>query len=265
MASGIASLRVFLSGTWLAYNALFDWVNPVGYLVSKILGPFTYLIFFVLLGISATGRSTAEYYIVGNAMVMAAISGFVAVTFAVENERNYGTLIYLVASPANRLAVFFGRALINVLDGATTVVICFAWGLILGLDLSRTNLVGLALAILVVTLSATGLGFLVGSIGYLTLNVLFIVNVIFFLLLLFSGANVPLDKLPEWMQAVSALLPLTRGIQAARLFVAGASLAEVWPALAGELAVGVAYGLAGFGVFRWFETQARRKGTLEGF
>lgn len=261
----IASLRVFLSGTWLAYNALFDWVNPAGYIVSKVLGPFTYLVFFVSLGISATGRNTAEFYIVGNAMVMASVSGFVALSLAIVNERSYGTLTYLVASPANRLAVFFGRALINILDGATTVVICFAWGLVLGLDLSRCNLPGLALAVLVVTFSTTGLGLLVGSASYVTLNVLFIVNTVFFLLLVFSGANVPLDKLPDWMQAFSSLLPLTRGIQAARLFVTGTPLAEVWPLLAGELVVGVTYALAGFAVFRWFETQARRRGTLEAF
>jgi ABC-2 type transport system permease protein len=261
----IASLRVFLNGTWLAYAALFDWVDPVSYMVNKVLGPFTYLAFFVLLGISATGRNTAEYYIVGNAIVMASISGFAAMSLAIVNERNYGTLVYLVGSPANRLAVFFGRALINILDGATTVVICFAWGMILGLDLSRCNLLGLALAILVVTLSSTGLGLLVGSVSYVTVNVLFIVNTVFFLLLVFSSANVPLEKLPDWMQAFSAMLPLTRGIQAARLFVTGTPLAEVWSLLAGELAVGVTYALAGFAVLHWFETQARRRGTLEAF
>ncbi|MCL4394020.1 MAG: ABC transporter permease [Chloroflexi bacterium] len=171
----IASLRVFLSGAWLAYNALFDWANPTGYVVSKILGPFTYLLFFVLLGVSATGRSSADFYIVGNALVMASLSSFAAVSLAIMNERSYGTLVYLIASPANRLAIFFGRALINILDGAASVVICFAWGLVLGLDLSRCNLPGLALAVLVVTISATGLGLLLGSASYITLNILFIV------------------------------------------------------------------------------------------
>jgi ABC-2 type transport system permease protein len=222
-------------------------------------------VFFVLLGESATGRNTAEFYIVGNAMVMASVTAFAALSLAVMNERAYGTLAYLIASPANRLAIFFGRAVINILDGATTVVICFAWGLVLGLDLSRCNLPGLALTILVVTVSATGLGLLVGSVSYITLNVLFIVNTVFFLLLVFSGANVPLDRLPDWMQAVSTVLPLTRGIQAARLFVTSAPLAEVWPLIAGEFVVGATYALAGFGVFRWFENQARSRGTLEAF
>jgi hypothetical protein len=39
----------------------------------------------------------------------------------------------------------------------------------------------------------------------------------------------------------------------------------VAPLLAGELGVGLAYGLVGFAVFSCFEFQARRRGTLEAF
>jgi ABC-2 type transport system permease protein len=56
-----------------------------------------------------------------------------------------------------------------------------------------------------------------------------------------------------------------RGIQAARLLIAGAPLAQAAPLLAGELAVGLAYALAGFAMFSWFEFQARRRGSLEAF
>jgi ABC-2 type transport system permease protein len=104
-----------------------------------------------------------------------------------------------------------------------------------------------------------------GSISLVALNVMFLNNTVFFLLYLLSGANVPLDEMPAWMQAVSTCLPLTRGIQSARLLMSGAPLIEVWPLLAGELAVGLAYMLVGFAFFRWFEYQARRRGTLEAF
>ncbi len=258
-----ADLRVFISGAWLAFVGLYEWLQPTEYVAAKIIAPFTYMVFFVLLGISATGRSTAEFYIVGNAIEMVSLSGFIAVTFAIVNERWLGTLTYLIASPANRLAVFLGRAFFNVFDGSLTVVICFAWGVVLGLDLSRANLPALALTILVVTISTSGLGFLVGSLGLMTPNVLFLVNVIFFLLLIFTGANIPLDKLDPWMKPVSAVLPLTRGIQSARLLVGGARLTEVLPLLGGELLVGIAYALAGYAVFRWFESQARTRGTFE--
>lgn len=262
----IAGVRIFLSGAWLSYTALFTWTQPTSYVASKILMPLSQILFFTYLGMSATGRGTAEFYIVGNALQVAALNGIYGVTMTVGRERNEGTLIYLVGSPANRLAIFLGRALFNILDGMLAVVLGFMWGvLLLGLDLSAANLPGLVLTILITTASTCGLGLLMGSISLVALHVMFVNNTVYFLLLLFSGANIALDKLPAWMQAVSSGLPLSRGIQSARLLVTGASLAEVWPLLAGELAVGLAYALVGFALFSWFESQARQRGTLEAF
>ena len=262
----IASLRIFVSGAWLAYIGLFRWTEPASYVASKVVMPLSQILFFTFLGVSATGRQTAEFYIVGNALQVAAINGIYGVTMTVGRERNEGTLIYLIGSPANRLVVFMGRATFNILDGMLAVVLGFMWGvLLLGLDLSTANLAGLSLTILVTTASTCGLGLLMGSVSLVALNVMFINNTVYFLLLLFSGANIPLATLPAWMQTVSAALPLTRGIRAGRLFVRGASLADVWPLLVGELAVGLAYALVGFVLFSWFETQARRRGPLEAF
>jgi len=261
----IASLRIFFSGAWLSHVALFHWAQPANYVVSKILAPLTYMLFLVCLGMSATGRDTAEFYIVGNALQLTAFNGIFGVTMTVGRERNMGTLIYLVGSPANRLAIFLGRAFFNVLDGMLGVVMGFIWGVLMGLDLSSANLPGLALTILITTISTCGLGLLMGSISLTALNVMFINNTVFFLLLIFSGANLPLEKMPAWMRVISNGLPLSRGIPSARLLVSGAPLAKVWPLLAGELAVGLVYALTGFVFFRWFEFQARRRGTLEAF
>jgi ABC-2 type transport system permease protein len=266
MQSLIASLRIFASGAWLAYIALFRWTEPTSYFASKVVMPLSQILFFTFLGVSATGRGSAEFYIVGNALQIAAVNGIYGVTMTVGRERDEGTLIYLVGSPANRLSIFLGRATFNILDGMLAVVLGFMWGVVLlGLDLSTANLPGLALTILLTTASTCGLGLLMGSISLVALEVMFVNNTVYFLLLLFSGANLPLDKLPGWMQTISAGLPLTRGIQAGRLLVNGASLSDAWPLLVGELVVGLVYAMAGFALFSWFEAQARRRGTLEAF
>jgi ABC-2 type transport system permease protein len=262
----IASLRIFFSGAWLAFVGLFHWTSPMNYLASKIVMPINSILFFTLLGTSATGVSNSDFYVIGNAMQVAAINGIYGVTMCVGNERDQGTLIYVLGTPANRFVTFVGRALFNVIDGIITVVLGFIWGVVLlGLDLSTANLPGLALAILVSTASTCGMGLLLGSVALVALNVMFINNTVYFLLLLFSGANLPLQSLPVWMQTLSSGLPLTRGIAAARLLVRGASLAEVAPLLLGELAVGLVYALLGFSLFSWFEFQAKRRGTLEAF
>jgi ABC-2 type transport system permease protein len=106
---------------------------------------------------------------------------------------------------------------------------------------------------------------LLGCLGLVTLNIMFINNLVYFLLLLFSGANLPITALPQWMQYISWSLPLTRGIAAARLIVDGASLAAVAPLLVGEFLIGVGYLVAGYVLFRIFEIEAKRRGTLEAF
>lgn len=83
------------------------------------------------------------------------------------------------------------------------------------------------------------------------------------MLLIFSGANVALDTLPNWMQVFSQFLPLTRGIASARLLIAGGSFAEVAPLLISEIGIGIIYGWLGYMLFKWFEIEAKRKGTLE--
>jgi ABC-type polysaccharide/polyol phosphate export permease len=94
---------------------------------------------------------------------------------------------------------------------------------------------------------------------------MFVNNTVFFLLLVFSGANVEISTLPPWAQTISMMLPLTRGIESARRIIAGESLRDVLPLLIAEFSIGVIYTTLGYTLFRWFETQAKRRGTLEAF
>lgn len=260
------NLRLFWQGAVLGYVALFHWMRPAQYAASKILMPLAQMFFFVYLGTFATGASNASFYIVGNSIQIAAVSGIFGVTMSIGGERNAGTLPYLFGTPANRLTVFLGRAFMNIIDGALGVVIAFVWGVVLlGLDLSHANLGALAVVIVITTVSTCGLGLLMGCLSLITVNVMFVNNFVYFLLLIFSGANVPISQLPAWIQAISYALPLTRGIAAGRLLVGGSTLASVTPLLWGELGVGLLYGVLGYLLFTIFEVEAKRRGTLEIF
>jgi len=260
------NLRLFWQGAILSYVALFHWMLPIQYTASKILMPLAQMFFFVYLGTFATGKDNATFYIVGNALQVTAVSGIFGMTMSIGGDRDSGTLGYIFGTHANRLVVFMGRAFMNIMDGALGVVIAFIWGVILmGLDLSNTNIPALALVVLITTISTCGLGLLMGCLALITVNVMFINNFVYFLLLLFSGANVPLSSLPAWMQAISFVLPLTRGIEAARALVGGASLVEISPLLWGELTVGLVYFVLGYFLFKAFEVIAKRRGTLEVF
>lgn len=264
MRSLVLNLRLFIESGRLSYIALFRWLRPTTYIASKLIMPFASILFFTFLGIEANGIGAASFFIIGNALQMTAVNGIYGVTMSIGGDRWEGTLPYLFGVPGNRLVFFFGRAFFHLLDGSFGVIFGLIFGaLLFGLDFSQTNFLGLAITILIATFSTAGFGLLLGAISLMTPHVFFINNAFYFLLLVFSGANIPLDAMPVWMRSISNFLPLTRGIAAARQAMDGASFAEIMPLLGGEIAVGLIYAFLGYFVFRYIEIQARRQGTLD--
>jgi ABC-2 type transport system permease protein len=260
----INNIRLFFQGALLSYVALFRWLRPTTYLASKVIMPLNQILFFTFLGTFATGESNTHFYVIGNAIQVAAISGIYGVTFSISGDRWEGTLSYLFGTPANRLTLFIGRAFMHVIDGMVGVLIGLGWGvLLLNLDLGQTDPAALGLTILITTFSTSGLGLLLGCLSLMTRNVMFVNNSVYFLLLVFSGANLPIEALPAWMQNISYALPLTRGIAASRQIIAGGDFASASSLILGEFLIGVMYVFLGYVFFRRFEIQAKRRGTLE--
>jgi ABC-2 type transport system permease protein len=258
--------RIFLRTCWFQYLAMFNWATPIGYVSYKLLLPISQILFMTELGTFATGRSNALYFALGNALQLTAINGIFGVISTVGNERQFGTLPILLASPANRLITFLGRAFVHVLDGMAGVVVGLALAIILfGLDLSHANLWLLAICVVTISLSTAGLGLMFGSLSLIMRDVFFIANAAYYLLLVFCGINIPVDRLPAWAQVISNALPLTRGVQAARDAVAGGAPGQVAGLLAGELAVGLVFAVIGYGLFIWLENRARRGGLQEAY
>jgi ABC-2 type transport system permease protein len=257
---------VFARSTYLQYVALFQWASVRGYVAYKVLLPVTQILFFVELGVYATGRQNALYFALGNALQLTANAGIFGVIATVANERQYGTLPVLLASPANRLVTFMSRAVVNVIDGILTVVAGLLVTIVLfGLDLQHANLALLGFCVVLISVTTAGLGLMFGSIGLVMRDAIVIANVVYYLMLIVCGINFPVSKLPAAIQMVSYSLPLTRGVEAAREAAAGASFAQVAALLGGELAVGVMWALGGYLLFRGLESWARRGGLQEAY
>jgi ABC-2 type transport system permease protein len=135
--------------------------------------------------------------------------------------------------------------------------------LLLNFHLGWSQIPPLALVLVVTVSSCTSFGLLLGSIGLRARDVFFISNLVYFLMLLFCGVNIPLDDLPGWMAAIGRGLPLTHGIEAAREIARGAPLGDVGGLIATEAAIGVVYAAVAFGLFRYFEYEGRRRASFE--
>ena len=257
------NLRLFFLGGVLSYRALFNWIRPVIYATTMLGSPLFQILFFAYLG-RFSGLRDDTFFVVGNAVQISAMSGIYAMTLTIANERHYGTLSPILATPANRLALFLGRAVPVVVNGVFVSAFGFAIGvLLLDFALTADELPALALVVAVTVFSCTGLGMLLGSFGLRARDVFFFSNLVYFLMLLVCGVNIPLDALPGWLEAVGRAVPLTHGIEAARAIVAGATLGDVGGLVWTELAIGATYTALAFGLFRFFEFDSRRRAALE--
>jgi ABC-2 type transport system permease protein len=257
------SLRVFFRGGVTSYRALFGWLNPWVAVPMFVIAPLFQLLFFAYLG-RATGVASDTSFVVGNALLAASLPGILGVGGSVTGERYAQTLGMLLTSPANRLALFLGRTLPAVVNGFAVSAFCLASGaLLLDVHIAASAVPGLVLVIVISAFSCSALGLCTGAVGLRVRDVVLVGWIFQPVLLLVSGANVPRDRLPDWLQAIGSGLPLTHGIRAARDLVAGQTLVESGRPLLVELTIGLAYAAAGVLLLRLFEFESRRTASLE--
>ncbi len=257
------SVRVFFIGGLLSYRALFGWLTPWVFIPSLIVAPIFQILLFAYIGRN-TGLESDEFYVVGNAIQYAAIPTVFAMTHTISGERYQNTLGIVLSSPAGRVSLFLGRSVPVVLNGVFVAAFSFCAGVaLLETSVPASAIPALALTITLCNLSCTGLGLVAAAIGLRVRDTAVLSNVIFGVLLVFTGANVALASLPPWMATLAAGFPLTHGIEAARRLADGAALADVTGLLGTEALVGAVYAVLGLALLRVAETIGRRRATLE--
>jgi ABC-2 type transport system permease protein len=259
----VSSLRVFFRGGVTSYRALFGWLNPWVAVPMFVIAPLFQLLFFAYLG-RATAVEDDAYFVVGNGLLAVALPGLVGTGGSVTGERTARTLGMLIVSPANRTALFLGRTLPAIVNGFAVSAFCLVSGaLLLDVHVAASAVPALALSIVVCAFSCSALGLCVGAVGLRARDVISFSWIFVPVLLLVSGANVPRERLPEWLQTIGSGLPLTHGIEAARDLVAGQTLGENGRMILLELVIGLVYAGVGILLLRLFELESRRTASLE--
>lgn len=260
----MSRLKVFFSSAIFSFRAQFSWLNPSMWLTMKFVLSLSQMAFFVFLGEFVRGPSAIPYIAIGNALQTVSWNTVFAVINITSHDKWDGTLPLVLATPASRLSLFVGRAMIHVLDGTLSVAISFALAAFLfGVDFGTADVLALTSAVILTAFAMTGYGLLIGGFAFYFRNPLVFANIFTFILLVFCGSNFPVQDLPQPLQLVSYIFPLTYGIEAARRAIAGATLISVSPLLGQELIVGFASMILGYIFFRSFEHIARKTGRLE--
>jgi ABC-2 type transport system permease protein len=259
------NLKVFLSSAVFSFRAQFDWLNPSMWLTMKLVLSLSQMAFFAFVGIFAGGTvSTVSFIVIGNAMQSLSWNTVFSVINITGHDKWDGTLPLVLATPAHRMPLFIGRAMIHVLDGLLSAAISFFFAaFIFGVNFAQTDILALTVVVILTSFTMSGFGLLIGGLSFFFRNPMVFANIFTFVLLIFCGVNFSIQNLPAAIQPVSYLFPLTYGVTAARNAISGANLIQISPTLALQLVVGFASMVIGFVLFRTFENNARKTGKME--
>jgi ABC-2 type transport system permease protein len=181
-------------------------------------------------------------------------------------ERWEGTIEYTFMSPSSRITHLLGMGFYAVVYGilqtALTLGVC---ALLFDLDLSNANYWGALLVLAVASVSLVGFGIVAAVLPLLSpekgQQVSYIVSSV---LLLVSGVYYNVSVLPNWMQAIATVSPVTYALDGSRAALQeGAGVAELWGSIWVLLVMGAVFVPLGIFVFHLGERYAKKTGKLK--
>lgn len=244
----------------------------VAYTIHIIRGPVFPALYYltVLLAYRAAGRSVVAgvdvegYLLVGTIGILLWSSNLWASGYAIEHERQEGTLLALLLTPASRSAVVLGYGLgdwaVWVLP-SVVVTGLLAWSF--GVDLVVRDPLAVLLATIGLLGSTLALGYALAGLFVLSRRANLLANFLQSPVYLLGGMVVPVSALPAPLDRFAAVFPISAGMEALRLaLLAGAGLDAIAPLLLELAALSAALLVVGFAGLRLVERAAKRGDEL---
>lgn len=222
------------------------------------------VIFFALIGTLLGSREAVVYLFIGQAVMATVTECFMAIP-STTWERRAGTLALLIAAPGPLWPVFVGRSLQWLPSGvATGTIVLLAVGPFFGVTWSPWAALLLVPALAVVAASMYAVALALSAVvlrGPRWRNV--VSNVSSLVVMLLSGATVPVTMWPSWLQAIGQVLPVTHALEAIRLLQEQGVVGAAWPLLGLALLLGLGWFVLAAAAFTLFGKAGRRAGTID--
>jgi len=227
-----------------------------------------------LIGVAAKDEQLTLTLIVGVLLWSFLSVLFNEIASSVAYERWEGTLEYTFMAPVSRLIHLFGVSLFAAIYSIIRLaVVIGGLAVFIKLDLSRANLLGILIVLLVSSFAFIGLGLMAAVLPVFSPERgAEATNIFQGCLLLVSGVYYPVEILPGWLQPLAKLSPATYSLSACRKLMgigpgqgtlAGAPISEVVPELLTLTLMGAVMVPAGLWVFGHVERWAKKTGKLK--
>ena len=163
--------------------------------------------------------------IMAQIVMTAVLTGLAA---SVSREKEQGTLDGILISPISRLAIILGKALSQSIRGLVQGIIVMLLVVFIFNVTIHGNILLVILLLLLGIFSFVGLGILVSAFTSEQETATQLLFMFQFPMLFLSGVFFPIQQMPEFMQKISHLIPLTYAVEALRkVMVLGAGIADV--------------------------------------
>ncbi|MGB1252002.1 MAG: ABC transporter permease [Candidatus Promineifilaceae bacterium] len=214
-------------------------------------------------GLAEYGGDYFSFVIIGIALASYFTLGLGSFATGLRNAQVTGTLEAMLMTPAPLSAVVVGSALWSYVYETVRVSIYLLLGLLLGVRFQ----IGNPLAVLLILLLTIGSG---ASIGIFAASIIMIIKrgnpittFVGSITTLAGGVWYPIDILPEWLQTLSAVIPLTYALNAMRsVLLLGAGWSELWSDLLALFLFFVVLFPLSLLMFRVGVARARQEGSL---
>ena len=242
-------------------SVMSDWKT---YMMFDLIPPVSQTLLFSLVAGYICGTDYIQKWMIGNAILIASFGALFGVGTQLMDEKNNGTLSFLIASKTKLSSILFSSAISTMVTSMISVTIGVGLvSLILGINWNLELISSFIGVLFLSSFVAMSFGYIFSCFILITSETNLILNLVSRLLLIFTGANFPVSKLPYIFQWFSKILPLTRSIQIAQGLIEGNSLSEYNKLIYEELTLGFSFILVAYILLKYMERQSRTSGKLE--
>jgi ABC-2 type transport system permease protein len=131
-------------------------------------------------------------------------------------DREFGFLREILVAPIGRTGIVLGKAIGATITALLQVLIMLVLAPILGVPLSLEIILGLVPIVVILSLGLSGLGILIASFMRSQQGFQLVIQLLIFPLIFLAGVFFPVDNVPDWLEVISKVNPLTYGVDAIR-------------------------------------------------
>ena len=208
-------------GAWVvAYRELLRYVNERSRVISSLAFPLAFLIIFGagfgrVIGSLAPGIDFIQFMYPG-IVAMSVLTSSLFAGVSVVWDREFGFLREILVAPIGRTGIVLGKAAGASFTALLQVLILLLLAPLVGVRLDLGVIAGLVPIVVLLSLGLSGLGILIASFMTSQQGFQLFIQLLIFPLIFLAGVFFPVNNVPEWLEVISKVNPLTYGVDAIR-------------------------------------------------